>query len=125
MGSHVTAEDLHSPDYFADPFPVWERLRHEQPLFHDTLDDRWLLTRYEDVVAVFRDHETYSTLPYERIFTDVIGPTMVQMDGADHDVRRAIVAPEMVGRKLEANFVPLIEAVIEELLRALPPAGST
>ena len=48
---------------------------------------------FNDVAAVFRDHETYSTRPYLRIFTDVIGPTMVQMDGSDHDVRRAIVLP--------------------------------
>ena len=88
----VTPADLHADAYFDDPFPVWERLRHDQPLFHDTVDDRWLLTRYDDVAAVFRDHDTYSTKPYLRIFTDVIGPTMVQMDGSDHDVRRAIEA---------------------------------
>ena len=103
--------------------PDWERLRHDQPLFHDTVDDRWLLTRYDDVATVFRDHETYSTRPYERIFTDVIGPTMVQMDGADHDVRRAIVAPELVGRQLEANSLPLIETVVDDLLDRLPAFG--
>jgi pulcherriminic acid synthase len=119
----VVPEDLHSAPYELDPFPFWERLRHEQPLFHDTVDDRWLLTRYDDVVAVFRDHETYSTLPYRRIFTDVIGPTMVQMDGPDHDIRRAIVAPEMVGRKLETNYVPLIADAVTRLLEPFPAAG--
>ena len=61
MTTPVTPADLHAEAYFADPFPVWERLRHEQPLFHDTVDDRWLLTRYDDVAAVFRDHQTGST----------------------------------------------------------------
>ena len=103
----------------------WGRAaRHDQPLFHDTVDDRWLLTRYDDVAAVFRDHETYSTKPYERIFTDVIGPTMVQMDGDDHDVRRSIVAPVLVGRKLETNYVPLIDTVVDDLLDRLPTSGS-
>lgn len=123
IGAPVAPEDLHSEPYFRDPFPVWERLRHEQPLFHDTVDDRWLLTRYDDVVSVFRDHGTYSTLPYKRIFSDVIGPTMVQMDGPDHDVRRAIVAPELVGRKLEKNFQPLVEEVVAELIAGLPGEG--
>ena len=68
-----------SAAYFADPFPLWERLRHDEPLHHDTVDDRWLLTRYDDVVEVFRDPQTYSTLPYRRIFSDVIGPD----DGRD------------------------------------------
>jgi pulcherriminic acid synthase len=116
----IEPADLHAQPYFDDPFPVWERLRHDQPLFHDTVDDRWLLTRYDDVATVFRDHETYSTRPYERIFTDVIGPTMVQMDGDDHDVRRSIVAPVLVGRRLETNSLPLIDRVVGDLLDALP-----
>jgi cytochrome P450 len=119
----IEARDLHSQAYFEDPFPVWQELRHEQPLFHDTVDDRWLLTRYDDVAAVFRDHDTYSTRPYERIFTDVIGPTMVQMDGPDHDVRRSIVAPVLVGRKLETNSLPLIDEVVDDLLSRLPRSG--
>jgi len=123
MTTPVTAADLHGDAYFDDPFPVWERLRHEQPLFHDTVDDRWLLTRYDDVAAVFRDHETYSTKPYLRIFTDVIGPTMVQMDGPDHDVRRAIVAPALVGRQLEQHYLPLVDAVVGDLFDRLPADG--
>jgi cytochrome P450 len=55
--------DLHTQAYFQDPFPVWERLRHDQPLLHDTVDDRWLLTRYDDVATVFREHAIYSTRP--------------------------------------------------------------
>ncbi len=123
MSSPVTAATLHAQAYFDDPFPVWEQLRHEQPLFHDTVDDRWLLTRYDDVAAVFRDHETYSTRPYLRIFTDVIGPTMVQMDGADHDVRRAIVAPAMVGRQLEEHYLGLVDTVVRGLFDRLPATG--
>src|ERR1700712_1617660 len=98
-GDAVAAEDLHAAPYLRDPFETWRRLRHDQPLFHDTVDDRWLLTRYDDVVAVLADPQLYSTLPYQRIFSDVIGPTMVEMDGPEHDVRRAIVAPELVGER--------------------------
>src|SRR6266404_4503579 len=119
----IEAGNLHAAAYFEDPFPVWEQLRHDQPLFHDTVDDRWLLTRYDDVAAIFRDHDTYSTRPYERIFTDVIGPTMVQMDGPDHDVRRSIVAPVLVGQQLERNSLPLIDAVVDDLLAKLPRSG--
>lgn len=116
----IDATDLHTQAYFEDPFPVWERLRHDQPLLHDTVDDRWLLSRYDDVATVFREHATYSTRPYERIFTDVIGPTMVQMDGDDHDVRRAIVAPVLVGRQLTTNHGGLVDAVVDDLIAGLP-----
>jgi pulcherriminic acid synthase len=120
----VAAPDLHETPYLRDPFATWERLRHEQPLFHDTVDDRWLLTRYDDVIAVLADPQTYSTLPYQRIFSDVIGPTMVEMDGPEHDVRRAIVAPELVGERLLRDFAPLVDAVVADLLADLPGEGA-
>ena len=44
--------DLHTQACVQDPFPVWQRLRHDQPLLHDTVDDRWLLTRYVDRLVV-------------------------------------------------------------------------
>lgn len=119
----ICSADLHADPYLDDPFPVWEQLRREAPLFHDTVDDRWLFTRYDDVVAVMSDHETYSTRPYERIFSDVIGPTMVQMDGPEHDVLRGIVAPPMVGMSLRNNFMPMIDEVVAALFEALPAAG--
>jgi cytochrome P450 len=122
-GEGITAQALHATPYLRDPFPTWERLRHEQPLFHDTVDDRWLLTRYDDVLAVLADPQTYSTLPYQRIFSDVIGPTMVEMDGPEHDVRRAIVAPELVGERLLRDFAPLVEGVVDDLLAQAPAAG--
>lgn len=120
----IDAADLHTQAYFQDPFPTWERLRHDQPLLHDTVDDRWLLTRYDDVATVFREHTVYSTRPYERIFTEVIGPTMVQMDGDDHDVRRAIVAPVLVGRQLTTHYGGLVEQVVDALVASLPARGT-
>jgi len=122
-GEVIAAEDLHATPYYRDPFGTWERLRHDQPLFHDTVDDRWLLTRYDDVLAVLAEPQVYSTLPYQRIFSDVIGPTMVEMDGPEHDVRRAIVAPELVGERLLRDFAPLVEGVVDDLLAAAPSEG--
>ncbi len=37
----IDPADLHTQACFEDPFPVWERLRHDQPPLHGTVDDRW------------------------------------------------------------------------------------
>src|SRR3989442_13165903 len=42
------------PEFLADPYPTYRRLRTEDPVHHSPLDF-WVLTRYEDVVAVLRD----------------------------------------------------------------------
>jgi len=111
---------LYTEDYLYSPEPYWELLRHDEPLFHDERGGFWMLSRYDDVVAVLRDHETYSTLPYRRIFRPVIGPTFVEMDGDDHDELRAVVAPSLVGNSLSA-YRPLVERSVRSLLDGLPP----
>ncbi len=123
MGSALTSEQLHNQAYFDDPFPIWQQMRHEYPIFHDVIDNRWLITRYDDAAEVFRNHAIYSAKPYSR-FGDVIGQTMVQMDGKDHDIRRSIVAPVMVGKRLENDYQPLIDGVIDRLLEKLPTNGT-
>lgn len=44
--------DLFHPDFFADPYPTYARLREERPIHWDERAQRWLITRYADVVAV-------------------------------------------------------------------------
>jgi len=117
------AIDLHSEEFFGNPFPTFEILRNEKPVFYDDKDKRWVITRYLDVVDVLRNHRVFSAEPYSR-FTDVIGLTMAHMDGKDHDSRRSIVAPPMVGRNLEETLLPHVksasEKIVEELDRDSP-----
>ena len=50
--------DLTSPEFKANPFPFYARLRAEAPVYPVTLLDgrnAWLVTRYDDVVAVLKD----------------------------------------------------------------------
>src|SRR5438093_1166064 len=42
------------PEFIADPYPTYHRLRAEDPVHHSPLGF-WVLTRYEDVVAALRD----------------------------------------------------------------------
>src|SRR5580658_7202599 len=44
-----------------DPYPVYARLRDEAPLYRNDELDFWALSRYEDVAAAIRDHETFSS----------------------------------------------------------------
>lgn len=110
MGAAALPPDLlHTPAYLADPFPAWERLRHDAPIWHDPVADRWVVSRYHDVVAVFRDSTTYGVArPYRR-FSDQIGPTLVNLDGPPHRVRRGILSPEVSGARLAARVPRLAE----------------
>src|SRR5438445_10489055 len=42
------------PEFLADPYPTYHRLRAEDPVHQSPLGF-WVLTRYDDVSAVLRD----------------------------------------------------------------------
>jgi cytochrome P450 len=99
----LTADDLRSHAYSRNPFPIWERLRQDQPLFYDAPSGRWVLSRYHDVAAVLTDSATYSTRTYSERFRPILGTTFSELDGAAHRQRRGIVAPPFSGRGLERS----------------------
>jgi cytochrome P450 len=88
---------------------------HDHPIFFDEISRTWIVTRYHDVAEVFRDHETYANGPYERSTGVVFGRTILEMGGIEHVQQRSIVAPEFVGRRLEA-FAPAIGRTIDALV---------
>ncbi len=96
----VSVEDFSSEDYRHNPFPIWRQMRDEQPLFYDSVDKRWILTRYEDVMSVLHNHTTYSTRTYVERFQPIFGRTLAELDGARHIRERTIVAPAFVGKSL-------------------------
>ena len=44
-----------------DPFPAYAELRAEEPVMYDERIDYWVVTRYDDIKAVFDDWETFSS----------------------------------------------------------------
>jgi cytochrome P450 len=47
-------------DFYANPFPVYAALREREPV-RRMPDGSWFLTRYADLVAVYRDAQTFSS----------------------------------------------------------------
>lgn len=43
-----------------NPFPILEEARDEEAVFYSADINYWVITRYEDIKAVFRDYETYT-----------------------------------------------------------------
>jgi cytochrome P450 len=54
--------DLRSlpPDFYANPYPVYAALREQEPV-RPMPDGSWFLTRYADLVAVYRDAHAFSS----------------------------------------------------------------
>lgn len=51
----VTFADLLRPDVLADPYPLFRRLRQENPVHEDPQGRGWIVSRYDDIEKVLAD----------------------------------------------------------------------
>ncbi|HEY6253753.1 MAG TPA: cytochrome P450 [Candidatus Angelobacter sp.] len=120
------------PEFKADPYPVYARLREEFPICRVRLArgvHAWLITRYDDVVAAFKDERLVSNRrnaptdgrPFkEHLLHRLFGPlnrNMLGSDEPDHGRLRGLVQQAFTTRRIE-ELRARIESLTEELLDA-------
>src|SRR6266850_1646422 len=57
---------LLDPEVLADPYPLYQRLRTEDPVHWDPYLHAWVVTRYADVITVLHDFSADRTPTPER-----------------------------------------------------------
>jgi cytochrome P450/DNA-binding transcriptional regulator YbjK len=127
------AAAMAGPEFRADPYPLWHRLRATDPVHQDPTG-MWLLTRYADVEPALRDSrfssnrelfESRRRLLEQRGSTsldDTIGRSMLSVDPPDHTRLRKLVNKAFTPRRVE-GLRPRVTEVVDELLTAVEPAG--
>ena len=120
--------DVSDFDLFATDshWRFFERLRDEDPVHYCAQSEfgpYWSVTRFEDIVTVEKDPETYSSARTITIADpDPIFPLeagFITMDGPKHDAHRKVVQPVLSPRNLVV-LEPLIRERVIEILDALP-----
>ena len=129
--------DLFDPGFKANPYPAYARLRSTEPVHRVTAPDgrgMWLVTRYEDVLAVFKDErfvkDYRNALTEEQLaglppIPEALRPltrNMLDTDPPDHARLRALVQKAFTPRLIE-RMRPRIQAIADELLDAVEGAG--
>lgn len=101
-----------------DPYPVYRRLRAEQPLItvSGPLGDTTMVTRYDDVVAGLRDPETFSSRGNARGIGLVMGRTILEMEGREHLRHRRIVTPAFSPRALRSGLEEVVVRTVNGLI---------
>ena len=122
-GVAVTSLD---PSFQQDPDPVLDELRERDPVHHDEVLHRWLLTTQADVDGTLRDR-TLSADPrnaapgsFMALFTAPDGrePSILFLDNPEHDRLRGLVSKAFTPRAIE-GMEPRIQQIADELLDAV------
>jgi cytochrome P450 len=112
------------------PYPIWERARHECPVFRShsaTLGftDRpmFSVTTFADVEAVLRDGQRFSSSINAEHIGQYMGELILAMDGQEHRSYRNLVAHAFRASALERWDAALVRPTITRLLDEIAPRG--
>jgi len=107
--------DPYAWDFHEDPYPLYRRLRDEAPLYRNERLGFWALSRYDDVLAGFKDADALSnaggvSLDRSTQSDPSATASFLAMDPPRHDHMRGLVS---------RGFTPKRVADLEPRIRAL------
>jgi cytochrome P450 len=87
-----------------DPYPTYRWMRNEDPAHYSETEDVWVLTRYADCSAAFKDWKTWSSERRGNLLNDIperVGKTLGTSDPPKHTFARGIVNKAFTPRTVE------------------------
>jgi cytochrome P450 len=119
IGAAATLAELE-----ADPHPLLARLREHEPVSWLPALDGWLVTRRDLALQVMRDAATF-TVDDPRFSTgQVVGPSMLTLDGDAHKRHRAPFAGPFRLDAVRERFTTPVAEETDRLIDAIAPAGT-
>jgi cytochrome P450 len=127
--------DLTAPEFIANPYPAYQRLRADSPVCWDEAHGHWLVSRYADVHDLLRDDRLSSDqlgayvgrLSAEEQagvapLRDLLTNRLLLTDNPAHRRIRSLMQLAFTPRRVE-QMRPTILAAVNELVDRVRPAG--
>ena len=118
FGSTVTVEDLER-----DPYPIYKRLRDEEPVSYVDSVGLWLVTRWEDVVYVDKTPDLFTGETEPSTLNRTFGKNLLGSEGPYHDRIRSIIYPAFRVAAIGHYPDEVIGPIANELIDAFADRG--
>ncbi|WP_371667282.1 cytochrome P450 [Streptomyces sp. NBC_00289] len=119
LGSATTLAEL-----ARDPHPRLALLRAQEPVSWLPELGGWLVTRRDLALSVMRDATTFTVDDPRFSTAQVVGPSMLSLDGAQHTRHREPFTAPFRPREVHDGFASFIERETDRLITALEPTGA-
>lgn len=118
VGAAITVAELEH-----DPHPALARLRATEPVSWLPALDGWLVTRRDLAVQVMRDSTTFTVDDPRFSTAQVVGPSMLSLDGADHTRHREPFEHPFGLARTRERFTNVVADLVDDLVAALGDDG--
>ena len=106
-----------------EPYPIFARMRDEEPALWSEPLQAWVMTRWPDVSRMFEDQECFGPLMNQPGTSSIFGRALLQMSGDEHRRKEAIIAKRIRSpKRLSADLDEMITQLCEEYGADLPMA---
>ena len=122
-------------EFLADPYPHFARFREEAPIFYAPKIDFWVVSRYEDIMSIVKDPETFSNArvqePMQALQPEAaqklkegvrVVPTTSTADPPGHRRTRAYASRAFSARRV-ASMEQIIHYTANDLIDAFETDG--
>jgi cytochrome P450 len=120
---HITYGDPLAPEHRANPYPLYQRLRENDPV-HRALDGSWVITRWSDGSSILRDprfsgspkwlredDRRAESNPIRQAGTSL----MMFLDPPDHTRLRSLVSKAFTPKRVE-GMRPRVQQLVDDLI---------
>ncbi len=124
---------LLDPEVLANPYPLFQRLRQEDPVHWDPFLHAWVVTRYSDVMEVLHTFSADRTPTPEQLsamglsqlnpIAQVMVKQMLFMDAPAHTRLRGLASKAFTPARVE-QLRDHIREIVDRLLEGIEPKGS-
>jgi cytochrome P450 len=134
MSETLQVPSFADPAIYQDPFSLYDLLREKAPVYRNAELNLVMVTRYDDIVAVLRDPDTFSSSYFakrtsgsqrSKAVADILATgfpghdTLNQVDGPKHDFHAGIVRPFLAPRRVRV-LADRIQLIVNEYVADIP-----
>ena len=116
MGAFPIGDVARLEEFEADPHPLLARLREEEPVSWVPALGTWLVTRRDLVLEAMREAATFTVDDPRFSTAQVIGPSMLSLDGDAHSTHRDPFARAFRLDAVRDRFTALVRTETDDLI---------
>lgn len=116
MKSAPVLSDVTINELTQNPYPVFERLRALGSAVWVDSARIHLVTRFEDVMTVERNHDQFASTNPGSLMNEVMGHSLMRKDGKPHKMERAAIEPSFRPGIVKNHWGPRFSAIASDLI---------
>ncbi|MGR3503485.1 cytochrome P450 [Pseudaestuariivita sp.] len=116
-------DDVAFDTLLADPYPTFDRIRPMGSAVWVEAARIKLVTRFDDIMFVERNHATFSSTNPASLMNEVMGVCLMRKDDEPHQIERKAMEPAFAARTVKEQWNPAFEALADRLISEFEADG--